>query len=192
MESQVKRICYSACLAVVALMCAYLEHFIPLTLLLPFPGIKLGLSNLVTLFAAKRLNCRYAAGVLIIRIGLSALLFGSVTTFFFSLGGALCAYFVMVILLKFFQGRVSEIGISVACAASHQIGQIVTACIMFANTAMLRYLPVLLLISLITGTLVGIVLQMLLWRIPPIQRWNSNGGSKGSAEDKRNESNGTF
>lgn len=170
MESRAKRICYSACLVAVALMCSYLEHFISLTLLIPLPGVKLGVANLVTLFAAKRLNCEYAAGILFIRIGLSALLFGSVTTFFFSLGGAVFSYLVMVVLLKFFCGYLSEVGISVACAASHQIGQIAAACILFANAAMFRYLPILLLVSLITGTLVGMVLQMLLRRIPPMQR----------------------
>ena len=73
-----------------AMVVGYVEHLIPL----PFGiyGIKLGLANLVTVIMLYALNARSAFIINIIRIFLSSILFGSFTSFWYSLIGGLLSF----------------------------------------------------------------------------------------------------
>ena len=53
--------------------------------------------------------------------------------------------------------RLSVYGVSVGGAAAHNCGQVAAAVLTLGNTAPLYYLPVLLGVSLLTGTLTGLV-----------------------------------
>ncbi len=153
MKISVKKITLSALLGAAALMLAYVEALIP-PLFPTFPGIKLGLSNIVTVFAVYKVGKRSALSILIIRITLSALLFGSVTTFAYSIAGGLLSFAVMLALKKI--PAFSEIGVSVAGGISHNIGQITVAVLLFSTPEIAYYLPVLLISGAVSGTAVGI------------------------------------
>lgn len=102
-----------------------------------------------------------AAAVSLVRVTLAALLFGTPTSFALSFGGAAGAYAVMLLFyLNRKRLRVSFLGLSAACAAAHSVGQIGTACVLFGTVAIVRYLPVLLLVSALTGTLTGLLLNL--------------------------------
>lgn len=84
-----KRAATAGLLTALALALGYLEHLLPLQLLVPLPGIKLGLSNIVTLFALIALGKRYAFSILLARCLLQGMLFGSVPSLAFSLSGGI-------------------------------------------------------------------------------------------------------
>ncbi len=155
MESSIKRLTRLGLLLSIALVLGYVEHILPLQALVPIPGIKLGLPNLVILFVWFYMGTKDAILIAILRVGLQSLLFGSTTSFFFSLGGMMLS-----LLILFLFGRnyrpFSLVGISVFCAAAHQCGQILIATILFRTTVLLfTYLPWLLICGMITGTLIG-------------------------------------
>ena len=153
---QIRRLTMGAVLTGLALVLSIVERWIPLDLIVPIPGIKLGLANIVTLFALLRLSPLDAAIILLIRSLVMGLITGP-TTMLFSLAGGALALLVMW-LLSLLEGRAfSLIGISLAGAAAHNIGQISIAVWLLSEPLLLlTYLPPLLLASLVTGTLTGV------------------------------------
>ena len=110
-----KKLTQTAILAALALALSLLERLLPLSLVLPLPGVKLGLSNLVTLFALYALGLPYAAAILLLRVVLGSVFSGSVTALLYSLVGGLLSLGMMA-LLKRFPG-LSIYGVSVGGAA---------------------------------------------------------------------------
>ena len=89
MKLSVKRLTLCALLAALALGLSYVEGYFPLTLLIPLPGVKLGLANIVTLFALLQLGAPAAFAVLLVRCLLGAMFAGNVSALLFSLLGGL-------------------------------------------------------------------------------------------------------
>jgi len=153
---RIRRLTQGAVLTALALVLSIVERWIPLDLIVPIPGIKLGLANIVTLFALLRLSPLDAAIILLIRSLVMGLITGP-TTLMFSLAGGALALLAMWLLSRFEGRAFSLIGISLAGAAAHNIGQIGIAVLLLSEPLlMLMYLPPLLLAGLVTGTLTGI------------------------------------
>lgn len=117
----------------------------------PVPGFKLGLSNVVTLFALYRLGGRCAFSVFAGRCILTLLLFGNASSFIFSACGGLAAFAVMLLLKRF--SVFSHYGVSVAGAAAHNIGQTTAAAVLMRTVSLYSYLLLLLPVGILTGML---------------------------------------
>jgi len=137
-------------LCALALVLSIVDRFIPLEALVPLPGVKLGLANIATIFALYVLGAVPALLILIARCLLGSIFAGSITAFMFSLLGGIFSLIVMSLLKN--APFLSLIGVSIAGAAFHGIGQVCAAAIMLGNIAVFAYLPVLLIVSLFTGT----------------------------------------
>lgn len=136
-----------------ALGLSYLENFFPLSAAIPLPGVKLGLANIVTLFALYALGPGQALLILLARCLLGAMFAGNASALLFSLLGGLSALVVMALLSR--SRRLSVYGVSTGGAAAHNCGQILAAMLTLGGTGPLYYLPVLLGVSLFTGGLTG-------------------------------------
>lgn len=142
-----------------ALALGYLENLFPLTVAIPLPGVKLGLANVVTLFALYALGPGQALLILTARCLLGAVFAGNLNALIFSLLGGLSAMGVMVLLSRL--NRLSVYGVSVGGAAAHSCGQVAAAMLTLGNPAPMGYLPVLLGVSLLTGTVTGLLASCL-------------------------------
>ena len=162
--NKTQRLARAALLTALALGLSWMERFIPLQLLVPLPGIKLGLANLVTLFALYFLGGRMALAILCVRCLLGSLFGGGVTAFCFSITGGLLALAVMALALHL--PGLSLFGVSIAGAAAHNTGQILAAMAVLGTRAPLVYLPPLLLCSLVTGAVTGGASILLVHRVP--------------------------
>lgn len=151
--SKAKNIAFCAVMIALALALSYAEHLIPLQLVIPLPGIKLGLANVVTLVALYRVKGRYALAIVVSRCVLGAAFGGGITGLLFSLAGGSLALFTMLAARKslFF----SIYGVSVLGAAAHNIGQILAATVLLRSVYVVGYLPWLLLAAVGTGLLIG-------------------------------------
>ena len=109
-----------AVLAALALGLSTLENLFPVTAVVPVPGVKLGLANIVTVFALYRLGAPEALAILLVRCALGGLFAGNVSALLFSTLGGLCAMGVMI-LLRRWKG-LSIYGVSIGGAAAHNIG----------------------------------------------------------------------
>lgn len=149
-----KALARSALLVAAALALSYVERFIPLNLLVPLPGVKLGLANIVTMFALYTLPRGQAFAIVVLRCFLGSL-FGGLSGLAMSLTGGVLAFWTMAGVKKL--PLFSVYGVSMLGAAAHNLGQVLAAAVMMGSVYTFYYLPFLLLTALATGTITGTI-----------------------------------
>ena len=150
-----------ACLSAIALTIFMVEAQIPA--LVPIPGIKLGLSNIITVFAVFALGPKDAASILFVRIFLGAVFAGNFSTILYSAAGGACAICVTIGLRKILSKKQLWIA-GVLGAIAHSIGQMAMAITLTATPGLAVYLPVMIAVSILTGTFTGLCAQFLVNR----------------------------
>ena len=160
-----KKLALSAILAALAMILSYVEAMVPMPV--PIPGIKLGLANLVILLAIYRLGFKYALAINCIRIFVTGLLFTGVFGILYSLAGGLLSLLVMYLLYR--TGIFSMVGVSMAGGVAHNLGQLLTACLIMSNILLMSYFAVLLFAGMGSGILMGIVAWLVCQRLPHLK-----------------------
>ena len=158
---KVRKLTAMAMLTAIALTIFMVEAQIPA--LVPIPGVKLGLSNIVTVFAVFMLGGKEAAAILFARIFLGAVFAGNFSTIFYSAAGGICAILVTIGLRRILTRK--QLWVAGALGAiAHSIGQMAMAVAITGTPGLLVYLPVMILCSVITGTFTGLCAQLLVNR----------------------------
>ncbi len=171
-RNKIKRIALDAMLLGVCLLLSYLEAILPLNLFIPLPGFKLGLCNILITLIFVIVSPTDAAIVSLCRISIMGILFGNVASFTFSLCGGILSYLGLWLFARLFRSAFSMIGISVGCAALHNIGQLLAASLWFGFEVVFGYLPFLLIAALIFGAVTGTLLEAIIPRLDKITRKN--------------------
>lgn len=156
-----KRLVTLSALIAVAMILSYIESMIPA--FVAVPGVKVGLSNIATVFALYALGWPYAIIVSVIRVLLSALLFGNAVSLIYSLSGAALALLSMILLKKL--DKLSSVGISVVGGVCHNIGQVIAACLVMETAAISLYIIPLTISGTIAGIVIGLVAGNLVERV---------------------------
>ena len=156
-----KQLVTLSALIAVAMILSYIESLIPA--FVAVPGVKMGLSNIATVFALYALGWQYAICVSVVRVFLSALLFGNFVSLIYSLSGAALALALMILLKKL--DRFSSVGVSVVGGVGHNAGQIIAACIVMENAAISLYIIPLIISGTISGIVIGLVAGNLVERV---------------------------
>lgn len=151
-------------MAAVAMMLSYIEALLP-PVYSAVPGIKLGLANIAVIFALYSVDPKSAALISLVRVALSALLFGSVMSFIYSFSGAVLSLAVMILLKK--SSLFSAVGVSVAGAVMHNVGQVLCAVIILGTAEIGYYLIFLSVSAVVSGVLVGLVSALLIKKLKP-------------------------
>lgn len=141
----------------VMLVLGYVESLLPVV---GIPGVKLGLSNTVLLYALYLMDAKSAVLLATLKVLLSGFLFGSPASMLYSAAGAVLSLCAMLLLQR--TRGISVVGVSVAGAACHNIGQCAAAALFVQVRAMLAYLPVLLISAAVTGVVTGVAAKYLL------------------------------
>lgn len=149
----------------VTIVLSYLESIIPMPI--PIPGIKLGLANVVIIWLLYSMGIKAAVIVSVLRVLLSGFLFGNLFSVVFSLVGAALSLSVMILLKKF--TKLSTVGVSIAGAVMHNVGQIIVAIIVLENGLIIYYLPYLIISGVVTGIFIGILGAILYKKIKILQ-----------------------
>lgn len=149
----VQNITRMALLAAVALALGWVEQFIPA----PMPGIKLGLGNTVLLYALYLLDVRSAVLLMVLKVGLSGLMYAGVFAMVYSLCGGALSLLMMVLVKKLSRDSLSIIGVSVVGAVFHNVGQLLIAAALLGWRPVALYGPVLLIAGVVMGVVTGIV-----------------------------------
>ena len=137
MKISTRQLALCAVLTALALGLSTLENLFPVTLVIPLPGVKLGLANIVTVFALYQLGAAPALCILAARCLLGSLFAGNASALLFSLLGGTLAMLVMLALSRL--PGLSVYGVSIGGAAGHNIGQMAAALITLGNTAVLGF-----------------------------------------------------
>ena len=156
-----KRIAQLGLLTAIALTIFMIEAQIPP--LVPIPGVKLGLSNIVTVFTVFTISPGAGVAVLFCRIFLGAVFAGNFSTILYSASGGACAILVTIGLRKILkQNQLWAAGCLGAMA--HSVGQMIAAIAITRTAGLLMYLPVMIVISIFTGLFTGLCAQYLVKR----------------------------
>ena len=129
----------------------------------PIPGVKLGLSNIVTVFTVFTLGPGAGAAVLLCRVFLGAVFAGNFSTIFYSAAGGTLAIAVTIGLRKCLTKK--QLWVAGALGAvAHSVGQMVMAVLLTGTPGLIAYLPVMIAVSIVTGTFTGLCAQFLVNR----------------------------
>lgn len=150
-----------ALLSAIALTIFMVEAQIPAVV--PLPGVKLGLANIVTVFAVFALGPKEAAAILFVRIFLGSTFSGNFSSILYSAAGGACAIAVTILLRKILKKNQLWVAGSFG-AVAHSVGQMAVAVVMTGTPSVLIYLPALAAISIVTGFFTGLCAQFLVNR----------------------------
>ena len=142
-----------AMLLSLALVLSYVESFFPLQLVVPLPGVKLGLANIVSLVALYLLGAKQAYAILALRCVLASAFGGGITSLIFSFTGGTLSMLIMALCCRL--PFLSVYGVSILGAAAHNVGQICAAMLLMHSVYIGAYLPWLLAVGLLTGFAIG-------------------------------------
>lgn len=130
---------------------------------LPVPGVKLGLANIVTVFTVFALGPGEGILVLAARIFLGAVFCGNFSSILYSAAGGACAIAVTIALRRILTRKQLFVAGCLG-AMAHSIGQVAMAALVLGTASVFVYLPVLLAVSLVTGLFTGLCAQFLVDR----------------------------
>ena len=158
-NSPAGRLTRAALLTAIALTIFMAEAQIPVPV--PIPGVKLGLANIVTVYAMYTLGPGDTLMILISRIFLGAVFSGQMMTLLYSLGGGLCCFASMLLLRRLLDWNHLWLA-SPLSAIFHNLGQILVAAAVMRTWVVVSYLPYLILSGVCSGLFTGLCTQLLI------------------------------
>lgn len=161
MQLPVKKITFLGLFICIGLILGYLESLIVIPV--GVPGVKLGISNIITVITLYLFGPIFSLITLFGRIFLSNLLFGSASSFIYSFSGAIVSFGGMFLLKKC--SVFSVYGVSIMGGVLHNLAQLLVASLLVRVPYIFYYLPVLIIAGLAAGCFVGFVSQLLIKRL---------------------------
>ena len=150
----VKKLAVSGLCATIALAVYSIEAMLPP--LLPVPGIKMGLANVVTLLMLIYYKPGDAFCVLFVRILLAGIFGGQMISLLYSLSGGICCFMIMVTMNHFLRKK-HLVMTSMGGALAHNTAQILMARVIIGSVSVYTYIPILMISGMITGAFTGFV-----------------------------------
>ena len=151
---KIRKMVFISILVSIGLALSVLESAIPL--LIAMPGARLGLSNMVVLVTIIVFGFKDGIKVAMLKSTVLMLVTGSISSFIYSISGAILSCIMMYIAFKYWSRLFSLIGVSIIGALSHNFAQVSVASAIMNNIRIYTYLPFLMLMSLFTGYFVGL------------------------------------
>lgn len=166
-RERTRRIALCGLLIAMMLVLGFVESRIPINV--GIPGIKLGLSNGVLIFAVYMLDLPTAWMLMVLKVFLSGLLFGGFNTIMYALAGGALSMLTMTLLSRV--KGMHPVTVSMAGGVMHNVGQVAVAmAILSQTTQLLYYMAVLMLAGLACGALTGVVASSVMKHLKTIQR----------------------
>ncbi len=164
-REQNRRIALSGLLVALMLVLGFIESLIPVG---SIPGIKLGLSNGVLIFAIYMLNIPTAFLLMVLKVVLSGLLFGGVSAMMYAFAGGMVSMICMSLLSR--MKDIHPVTVSMVGGVAHNVGQVGLAMIMLHTPKLLYYMAILMLIGLLCGALTGVCATGVMKHLKHIQK----------------------
>lgn len=139
------------------LIFSYVEAIFPLNV--GGIGVKIGLSNILTIIGIKLLNTKRTLIINMLRLIILGILIGNVARFIISLLGFLLSFIVMVPLLT--KANFSIVVSSIFGAIFHNLGQIIAIYFLTKNVGIFSLVPVYILVGFVTGLVIGIITNII-------------------------------
>lgn len=154
-----RKLTLMALLVALALGIFMLEAQLPS--IVPIPGVKLGLANIISLTTIVILGRKEAAMVLLLRVLMGAMFAGSPSTLIFSAAGGFLAYLSMCIFCKLLPEKLLWVTSAIS-AVCHNAGQLIACALIVKTPGVFAYAPALAVSGIITGVFTGLAAMYLI------------------------------
>ena len=151
-QKQAQRVALCGMLLALMLVLGFVESQIPVAA--GIPGIKLGLSNGVLIFAVYMLGVPTSFLLMTLKVLLSGFLFGSPSAMMYAFAGGVLSLTVMCVLSR--MKGLSPIVVSMVGGLSHNVGQVTLAMIILHTPKLMYYMAILMMVGLVTGCATGV------------------------------------
>ncbi|WP_405344773.1 Gx transporter family protein [Ruminococcus sp.] len=162
MSEKVRKLTELAVLTAVSLIIFVIELQIPNPF--PIPGIKLGLANIITVYAVYHYKAHEVAAMVAVRLLLGAVFSGNFMALIYSASGAFLCLVGMLLLRRFIDERHLWVA-SVLGAVFHNTGQMAAALIVTRTAQLLLYYPFLIVSGCLAGAFTGLCAQIVTTRL---------------------------
>ena len=162
-RQKTQRVALMGLLLSLMLILGFVESRLPVPGL---PGVKLGLSNGVLLFALYLLDIPSAILLMVLKILLSGFLFGNPSSMMYAAAGGVVSLTGMILLSR--SRQFSPVVVSMAGGLLHNVGQVGLAMIILQTPGLLVYMAILMLIGMVTGLATGVAAKAVIQRFPKI------------------------
>lgn len=157
-----QRITLISILVAVGLILSVVDKYLS-SLILPFVPTKIGLANIVVLLSIYLFKVRESFVVALLKVLLAGFILGGFIAFIISLVGTLLSYLGMIIFKNLLKNSLSPVGVSVIGGFLHISGQLIASTVLFSfYDIVIYYGGVLILISLISSILIGLIVLKIL------------------------------
>ncbi|MDO4482894.1 MAG: Gx transporter family protein [Clostridia bacterium] len=164
-NEKTNKIALAGLLVALMLVLGFVESLIPTGTI---PGIKLGLSNGVLIFAIYILGIPTAFVLMLLKVVLSGLMFGGVSAMIYAFAGGLLSMIVMSLLSRV--KGVSPVVVSIAGGVMHNVGQVAMAMVMTNTPQLVYYMAILMMVGFVCGALTGICANQVMKHMKKINR----------------------
>lgn len=165
-REQTQRIALSGLLVALMLVLGFVESLIPVAA--GIPGIKLGLSNGVLIFAVYMLGIPTAFVLMALKVVLSGLMFGGVSAMMYAMAGGVLSMIAMALLSRV--KGIHPVVVSMVGGVMHNVGQVGLAMIMLNTPKLLYYMAVLMIVGLLCGAVTGVCADTVMKHLKKIMR----------------------
>lgn len=165
-REQTQRIALSGLLVALMLVLGFVESLIPVAA--GVPGIKLGLSNGVLIFAVYMLGIPTAFVLMALKVVLSGLMFGGVSAMMYAMAGGIISMIAMALLSRV--KGIHPVVVSMVGGVMHNVGQVGLAMIMLNTPKLLYYMAILMIVGLICGAVTGVCADTVMKHLKKIMR----------------------
>jgi len=152
-------------LTALALVLGWLETLIPTGM----AGVKLGLGNIAILYAVSLLGVTNAILLMLAKVLLSGILFGTMGSILYSLEGGILSVAAMLLLQRI--PKISVILVSIGGSLFHNLGQALAACLFIPPETVFAYSPVLVVSGVVMGLLTGLIAR---YTLPSLKETGMN------------------
>jgi heptaprenyl diphosphate synthase len=165
-HKKLRQMMYIALMTTIAIILHYVEGLFPLPVAIP--GIKLGLSNVVSLVALYLFGPAHAFAILVLRVLLTTFLYTGFSSMIFSLSGGILSVLAMSAIRGLSEKGFGIVGASVCGGIFHNIGQLASAAVVLRTASVFSYLPVLIGAGVVTGIGTGVLAGIIVPRLKKI------------------------
>lgn len=164
-RQQTHRIALSGLLVALMLVLGYVESLIPVAA--GVPGIKLGLSNGILIFAVYMLGIPHAFLLMVLKVVLSGLMFGGVSAMMYAMAGGLLSVTCMALLSRV--KGIHPVVVSMVGGVAHNVGQVALAIVMLRTPQLMYYMAVLIFVGLACGAVTGVCANSVMTHLKKIR-----------------------
>lgn len=154
-NSKLRKLIYVSLMVSIGLILSIVESMLPIPI--SIPGFKLGISNIVGLIMLLKYGYKEGLYVIILKGILFALATGNFMALPYSLSGGILSISIMYISNKHMSRIFSLVGVSILGAVAHNLGQILIGMVIIENWRIISYFPYMAILSIFSGSFIGIL-----------------------------------